>query len=61
MLLHKSDSTLKPLALKFTIDWSFKIGYCMNFHLNLHRNYKGSKIEATYLLNKKQTSNFEHA
>ena len=35
--------------------------YCMHFYLKWHRNYAWSKLELRYLLNKKQTSNFDHA
>ena len=35
--------------------------YCMNFYLKWRRNYTWSKLELRYLLNKKQTSNFDHA
>ena len=35
--------------------------YCMSFYLNWHRNQEGSKLKATYLLNKKLTFNFNHS
>ena len=61
LLLRKYVSILLPLASFFTINRSFKMRYCMNFYLKWHRNYAWSKLELRYLLNKKQTSNFDHA
>ena len=52
---------LLPSLLYFQIEWSFEMRYCMNFYLKWQRNYTWSKLELRYLLNKKQTSNFDHA
>ena len=35
--------------------------YCMRFCINWHRNYALSNLELQYLLNKNQTSKFDHA
>ena len=35
--------------------------YCMHFYLKWYRNYAWLKLELRYLLNKKQTPNFDHA
>ena len=35
--------------------------YCLSFYLNQHRNQEGSKLKATYLLDKKLTFNFNHS
>ena len=59
ILPPKSSSTLQPSELFFTIDWGFKMKYCMNFYLNWHRKYEGSKLEGSYLLHKKRRFNFD--
>ena len=38
ILLRKSTSMILPQPLCFTIDWSFKMRYCMSSYLNWHRN-----------------------
>ena len=50
---HKNATTLWLSRLHFTTVWSFKMRYCMNFYLNFHRNYVGSKLELSNLLHKK--------
>ena len=53
--------TVQPIDVHFTLDWSFEMRYCIRFYLNQHRNYAWSKLELQYLLNKNQTSKFDHA
>ena len=59
ILLHKSDSTLKSLAIIFTIDWSFKMRYYINFYPIWHRNQEGSKLNVWFLLSKYVASRFD--
>ena len=61
VLLHKNANILQPLPPFFTIDWSFKMRYCMNFYLNWHRNYAWSKLGVCFLLSKYRSSSFDHA
>ena len=39
-----------PQPLRFTIDWSFKMRYCMCFYLNWHRNQEESNLNVCFLL-----------
>ena len=43
----------------FSIDCSFKMRYCMSFHLNWHRNYVRLKLKARFLLSEFGSSKFD--
>ena len=57
----KMQTSSSPFNLFFTIDWSFKMTYCMDFYLNWRRNYAWSKLEVYFLLSKYRSSSFDHA
>ena len=40
------------LQLQFSIDFTFKVRYCMNFYFNWHSNHESSKLEQSNSLNK---------
>ena len=50
VLPSKSASMPYPSELHFTIDWSFKMRYCMNLYLNWHGNCAWSKFKVCSLL-----------
>ena len=43
----------------FGIDFSFKMRYCVNFYLNLCRNYETSKLKACFLRSKSESFDFD--
>ena len=49
---NENTITLLPFRLQFSIDCTFKMGYCMNSYLNWQMNYEWSKMELSNLLNK---------
>ena len=61
VIKNKSTTTLWSSEVNFTIDWSFKMRYCMSFYLNWHRTYGSSKIGLSNSLNKRHMFNFNLA
>ena len=61
LVRNRNALTLQLLEPFFTIDWSFKMRYCMNFYLNWHRSQEGSKLNLRFFLGKSQSSGFDHA
>ena len=47
---YENTTTLWSSEVNFAIDLSFKMKYCMNFYLNMHRNYARLKVNMCLLI-----------
>lgn len=59
LIEDKNAMTFLLSGLHFGIDFSFKMRYCVNFYLNLHRNYETSKLKECFLLSKSESFDFD--
>ena len=56
---NKNAITPLPFRVHFSIDYSFKMRYCMTFYLNWRRSYVRLKLKACFLLSEFGSSNFD--
>ena len=56
---NKNAITPLPFRVHFSIDYSFKMRYCMTFYLNWRRSYVRLKLKACFLLSEFGSSKFD--